>query len=201
MVPGRFGTGSGLLIDTQFNQSPQTDIVIFEHAMEPALFAQTTQLLHPIESVYACIEVKTSLQAQDLVDFAERTEKLRSLEGARTHADGSTAPINCLFAYTAWALPTTVKKHVFQLDPSVRPDVMIIVDQGLVGGAPDQTGWDGYDLRLALVLDPSDSATPTPLHATNDDLVDHLGGAYLRYRAKKDDYYYIDSARALSAVF
>ena len=105
LIPQRFGTGSGPLIDAADKQSGQVDVVIFEHAVEATLFAQTTQLLYPIETVYATIEVKTKLRAEDLFEFQDKTMKLRSLTAGRPHLDGSTAPLNCLFAYTAWAMP------------------------------------------------------------------------------------------------
>jgi hypothetical protein len=41
LIPRRFGTGSGILIDSHDRQSPQVDVVIYESTMEATLFAQT----------------------------------------------------------------------------------------------------------------------------------------------------------------
>jgi hypothetical protein len=51
LVPRRYGIGTGLLIDAHDKSSNQTDIVIYDQADEPAILAQTSQVLFPIENV------------------------------------------------------------------------------------------------------------------------------------------------------
>jgi len=48
-----------MVIDRFDSYARQADIVLFEQVDEPAVLAQTTQLIYPIESVRASIEVKT----------------------------------------------------------------------------------------------------------------------------------------------
>lgn len=56
-LPSRYGLGTGLLVDAEGGYSRQADLVIYDKD-QPALLGQTTPLLFPVETVYACIEVK-----------------------------------------------------------------------------------------------------------------------------------------------
>jgi hypothetical protein len=78
LVPQRYGIGSGLLIDTKNNYGNQTDIVVYDQSDEPAVLAQTTQLLFPMESVLACIEVKTTLRDGDVKDCLKKAKNMRA---------------------------------------------------------------------------------------------------------------------------
>jgi len=137
LIPKRFGTGSGLLIDSKDSQSPQIDVVVYEQVMETALFAQTTQLLFPVEACYAAIEVKTTLRATDLTQFAASAGRVNALSPLKTHADGSAHPLKCLFAYSGWARPDKILEHILKLEDDQRPDLFYIVKLGLVGGRKD----------------------------------------------------------------
>lgn len=196
LIPGRFGTGSGLLIDANDQQSAQVDVVIFEQAMEAALFAQTTQLLFPIEAVYGAIEVKTTLTAEDVVEFGVKSAKLHALEARRAHVDGSNRPLNCLFAYSSWALPKTVMEHLVKLDPGLRPDLACVVDQGLICGTPEVLGWND-DVEFAggvsYLYDSDGQLVPA-----TEKKVQHVDGLpYSVMRLGKDAGALIDAARGL----
>src|SRR5689334_7168010 len=56
-VPDRTGVGTGLLIDSLDYQGPQTDVILFDQANQPAVMAQSTQVLFPVEVVQATIAV------------------------------------------------------------------------------------------------------------------------------------------------
>src|SRR4051794_13121380 len=79
-VPQRLGVGTGLLIDSKGGSSRQLDIVLFERSDEPAVLAQTNQLLYPVESVVACIEVKTRLSTSEIDDCAAKGASVRMLQ-------------------------------------------------------------------------------------------------------------------------
>src|SRR5690606_22020378 len=61
LAPTRYGVGTGLAFDSGGTQSRQTDVVIYDAIDEPAIFAQTNQVLFPIENVRAFVEVKTTM--------------------------------------------------------------------------------------------------------------------------------------------
>ena len=61
LIPTRFGVGSGLLVDANGRSSKQMDLVVYERGTQPGIFAQTNEVLFPVENVRLCIEVKTRL--------------------------------------------------------------------------------------------------------------------------------------------
>ena len=153
LVPRRYGIGSGLLIDTSDHYSRQTDIVVYDQSDEPAVLAQTTQILFPTESVLACIEVKTTLRGNDLTDcFAKARHMRQELEPSRRYPDGSEHPLFIVLAYRSGQRPETIAKKLEECSSSERPDLLCIVEQGLVMGSDGCIcdGSDGVDVGLAL---------------------------------------------------
>jgi hypothetical protein len=74
LIPQRLGLGTGMLIDSTDHYSRQIDVIVYDQADEPAILAQTTQILYPIENVLACIEVKTTLYS-DTVDECVKNKR------------------------------------------------------------------------------------------------------------------------------
>ncbi len=129
LVPRRYGVGTGLLLDSKDQQSRQLDVVIYDHAFEPTVLAQTTQLLHPIENVRACFEVKTRLDADSIRDAGLKKASVLSLRPA-----SGGYPLFGLLAYAATAHPKTVAANLAQLDSNERPDLVCVLESGIVGG-------------------------------------------------------------------
>jgi hypothetical protein len=153
LVPQRYGIGTGLLIDNSDHYSRQTDIVVFDQSDEPAVLAQTTQLLFPIESVLACIEVKTTLRGDDLSDCFEKARQMRQeLKPSRLYPDGSEHPLFIVLAYRAGQKPETLAKKLEECEPDDRPDLLCIVQQGLLMGSAGsiREGSDAADIGIAL---------------------------------------------------
>ncbi len=131
-VPDRTGVGTGLLIDSLDYQGPQTDVVLFDQANQPAVMAQTTQVLFPVEVVQATIEVKTSLSKSaidDCIDKNARLQRLKPVEGF-----GGLPPFVVL-AYNASVSPARISE-AFASRPEQAPDLLCVLDLGLVGGGP-----------------------------------------------------------------
>lgn len=196
LIPARFGTGSGLLIDADDHQSGQVDVVIFEQAMEAALFAQTTQLLYPVEAAYATIEVKTTLTAEDVVEFGEKSDKLRALRARRKHADDAPLPLSCLFAYSSWALPATVVSHIDKLPAERRPDLACVVDQGLLYGRREVLDRESDSEFVAGVTYVYDDKAER-VQATEKKVQHFEGLPYSVIRLKQADAALVDAARGL----
>jgi hypothetical protein len=129
LIPQRYGVGSGLLIDSQDSYSRQTDIVIFNQADDPALLAQSTQVLFPIESVRACVEVKTTIDTEELKDTGRKTAQIRSMS-PRT----GQYPTCALLGYDSKIEPKTIADQLGKLDQHMRPDIVCILKVGLIAG-------------------------------------------------------------------
>jgi hypothetical protein len=199
-VPQRYGVGTGILIDREDHHSRQTDIVLFERSDEPAVLAQTTQLLYPVESVLACIEVKTTLRGRDLDDCFRKTADLRALSPSRAREDGTSHPLSLVLAYEAGAergggLASLAQKFT-DADETERPDLVCVIRQGLLMGGP-RTLSDGNDLDVGVVLLRGDDGAPitgTPSGPSMQVL--HEGRQYPLVR-RGQDYVMVEPARAL----
>lgn len=153
LVPQRFGIGSGLLIDTSDRYSRQTDIIVYDQSDEPAVLAQTTQLLFPIESVLASIEVKTTLRGDDIEDCLGKARDMRKLTTARPRANATTHPLFVVLAYRAGLRPEAIVRKFMDASDDERPDLVCVLQQGLLLGAPGSLRHDsGFELDGGLAL-------------------------------------------------
>lgn len=139
LVPTRFGVGSGLLVDAKGRSSKQMDLVVYERGTQPGIFAQTNEVLFPVENVRLCIEVKTRLTQAALEDGREKKNSIQALSSST-----ELHPPLALFGYGASLGPGAVADHldadVTALGP--RPDVTIAVRPALlVGSLPGRDGW------------------------------------------------------------
>jgi hypothetical protein len=171
LVPQRYGIGSGLLFDTAGKYSRQTDIVVYEQSDEPAVLAQTTQLLFPIESALACIEVKTTLRGDDVTDCMGKARDMRLLSAARQQPDGAEHPLFVVLAYRAGQTPQTIMKKFMEADADGRPDLVCVLEQAILIGADGsiRAGSDAaIDAGLALLR--GDDGEPIEGTPTGPDL-------------------------------
>jgi hypothetical protein len=211
LLPQRLGIGSGLLLDAQDRYSRQTDLVVFEAANDPAILAQTTQLLFPIESVLACVEIKTRLTPNDVSnDFVAKMQALQELTSSRAHVDGTARPLFALFAYELSMQGSTLVQRLRNLEAAQRPDLLCIVRHGVIGGAsslltvdvmgmePDNAECSGvdadYELVQTLVTDEEGSVHVLP--DAPGDIVE-IGGRTHNVVPHGDGLAGADAARAL----
>jgi len=129
LIPRRLGLGSGIIIDAQDGRSKQTDIIIYDSSDQPSILGQTSQVIFPIETVYAAVEVKTTLTPDEIADCGVKRQRLRQL----TAANGR-CPSFVVLAYAASTSPATVSKHIEVLKDQM-PDLLCVLDPGIVGGA------------------------------------------------------------------
>ena len=140
MIPRRYGIGSGLLIDSTGNESQQTDIVVFDQAEEPALLAQTTQVLFPVENVHICIEVKTSVARKDIIDAGRKQESLMRLNPV----GGRKGPLSAFLGYSGSIQPETLVEHINALQGDHvdnRPDIICVLELGLFAARESLLSW------------------------------------------------------------
>lgn len=77
--PKKYSFGTGFIIDTRNDISPQCDIIVYDAFHNQALFGEATANVYPIECVYAFIEVKTTLNKIELTKTLNAIEKIRSM--------------------------------------------------------------------------------------------------------------------------
>ena len=145
VLPKRYGIGTGHIIDSKGMISKQSDIVIYNALDSIVLPIDNFYSLFPCESVFASIEVKSTLTASQgekgpsgtIFDCVKGTQQLRSL--TRINDDHILRPIiSIIFAYkTKW----TEKPEEQVIDwfeklgahiPSTLPDLIFVLDPGFV---------------------------------------------------------------------
>jgi hypothetical protein len=147
-VPESTGVGTGLLIDSLDYQGPQTDVILFDQANQPAVMAQTTQVLFPVEVVQATIEVKTKLSSSDISDCIEKNERQQKLKPVDGFGE---IPPFVVLAYNAGVSPQTIARR-FEERPSQAPDLLCVLDLGFVGGKPGVISATHNDWTAGLAL-------------------------------------------------
>jgi hypothetical protein len=78
-LPSKYGVASGHIIDKRGATSLQEDIVIFDRFNCPVLEIDPYYQVFPCESVYATVEVKSTLDSGEIEKCVEHTAQLREL--------------------------------------------------------------------------------------------------------------------------
>lgn len=146
-LPYKYGVGSGHVIDRMGNVSHQEDVVIFDRINCPVLKADSYYQIFPCESVYATVEVKSTLTAEEIAHCLSHTDKLRRLH----RGDGNKlGPIESfVFAYDSyssstklpvdWAMDTFREKSLEYEQPKPIPGLILCLGKKFILhlGGPD----------------------------------------------------------------
>lgn len=92
-LPSRYRVGTGFAVDYLGSCSLQNDIVIYDEQYSPLLWTNDNAVYIPIESVYAVLEVKQTLDLDSFTAAKEKAQALRSLTATSapiTHLTGKT---------------------------------------------------------------------------------------------------------------
>jgi hypothetical protein len=205
LMPLRYGIGSGLIFDSTGNQSLQTDIVIYDAVDEPAVLAQTNQVLFPVENVRSVIEIKTSVGGSEILDIGKKVASVRKLE-----SKNGPDPLCCAVGYSANQQMETIASHVMNLAADERPDLFLVLDPALLGMSKkmaEALGWDGvpvgqdYFIGVAPVQRRDDGVVVAGEYVTSPDStsvsVIHEGSLYTIHMLAGRGAYLAESARAL----
>ncbi len=139
-VPSRIGVGTGVLFDSHDEQGPQTDVVLFDRANQPAVMAQTTQVLFPIEVATACVEVKTTLTSSAVKDCLDKRARLHKLEPLEGEGASAGHPPFVVLSYDAGFQSAQAAIDSFGRVPEQLPELLCILEVGLVAGRGDLIG-------------------------------------------------------------
>lgn len=129
LLPQSVAVGSGIVIDSAGSASGQCDAILYDASRQPRFMAQTTQMLFPLETVLAVIEVKTTLDDAELEKVAASQRKLRSLQ---TLADAPPPPFY-LLAYGAGLLPQSLMDKFKAIPVEERPEFSCILATATIG--------------------------------------------------------------------
>jgi hypothetical protein len=147
-LPKRYWISTGKVIAADGRESGQVDLIVHDRITTPAFVEARAWSLVPVESVYAVLSVKTTLNKEELRDSLESISKVRALP--RTAAirydsnhmvslreDETLRPRGFVFAFkSSWATPESAEKAfqdlLSEFDDSLRPNAVCALDQCLI---------------------------------------------------------------------
>ncbi len=88
-LPGRYGVGHGVVIDSEGGQSLQCDVVIYDAARAPRLSDERAMPFWPFEFVYAIAEVKSKLTRAEFKKAVANIAAFKRLKRPQNNLAGS----------------------------------------------------------------------------------------------------------------
>ena len=79
ILPEKIGVSNGVVIDSEGNESKQMDIILYDKMNSPGLFTSDSVQVFPVESTYACGEVKNKLGTTELQDSFKKCNTYKNL--------------------------------------------------------------------------------------------------------------------------
>ena len=133
-LPKAYGVDTGLILAKSGEFSNQADVVVVDQTYNAPLFSNHSNRLWLIESVYALIEVKTTLSPNDISDSLKKCRKFKTMP-----RDFETVPelpripdsLFVLWAFEA-PKPETAKENIVSalkdVPRSEQPDFIVVPD-------------------------------------------------------------------------
>ena len=141
LLPEKYTISSGIIIDNNQNQSKQQDFIIHDAFNCPSFFKTDSNTILPIESVYATIEIKSTLDYSTLEQSVKNVESVRKLcklpnrNIIRNQYDNF-YPLGFVFAYSSNYSLEQIQKKLFKLNQSIdskhQISIICILDKGLI---------------------------------------------------------------------
>ena len=79
VLPEKIGISNGFVVDSKANVSRQMDIILFDRLNTPRIFTSAGAQMFPVESTYACGEIKTEMNSSQLSDSFEKCRSYKDL--------------------------------------------------------------------------------------------------------------------------
>lgn len=141
LLPEKYSISSGIIIDNSQKQSKQQDFIIHDAFNCPSFFKTESNSILPIESVYATIEVKSTLDYSTLDQSVKNVESVRNLNKLinrniiRNQYDNF-YPLGFVFAYSSTCSLEQIQKKLFELNKNINSrhqiSIICILDKGLI---------------------------------------------------------------------
>lgn len=153
-LPQRFSVDTGQVVAADGSMSSQTDIIIHDRSNTPALFLGGASVLVPIETTYAVISVKTTLDKTELEDAVRQIASVRQLKNEASFQysrgvvmkipaseDAVLRPRGLVFAFkTKWKEMETIescfREVLGSIDDQLRPNGVCVIDTCMIRRIP-----------------------------------------------------------------
>lgn len=154
-IPDKFEISEGIIVDSHDHQSCQVDMIIHDKIATPYLLDTNMKKVIPIESVYAIIEVKSTLTKDELRKCIYNIQSVRSL--TKNTLTGQTSPtLGFVFAYDSDSSLETIYSNFHELTKSIPLEQQIsaicVLNKGLILSALTEN-------LSTIILNPSKETT------------------------------------------
>lgn len=166
-LPARYETGTGFVVDSFGNRSAQVDIIVHDGIYSSRLFKTFSQVVFPVETTYACLEVKTGIDRGGLGEIAQENRLIAALKHYAPSVGriapstrvpnaidvselNTRPPMTYLVCYrTGTDSPSTVRKWFEESkDRQHLPDMSLFLDLGMVVFRPKPVELLTFDFLL-----------------------------------------------------
>lgn len=161
LLPQKFAVGNGIVTDVNGTQSKQQDFFVYDAFNSPIFLHMESSCVIPVESVYATVEVKSTLNKETLKQSIENIKSVKQLE-VTVLKNSMFIPaqynfiLGTVFSYTSDSSIETVAQNLDEFCGDIpkekQPSVICILDKGLIVNVLK----DGMS---EIVTIPSDSTT------------------------------------------
>jgi hypothetical protein len=110
-LPSDIGVGTGQVIDHTGKVSPQTDIILFDRSLAPPIMLNESLGLFPIESCLHVIEIKSTLDLDELRKSHKNALKLEALSYSNQQGLQYAWTRYLLFAFASDLTESRTAKH------------------------------------------------------------------------------------------
>ena len=141
LLPEKYSISSGIIIDNNQTQSKQQDFIIHDSFNCPSFFKTNSNSILPIESVYATIEIKSTLDYHTLEQSAKNIESVRTLNklpniNSSKNLYDCVYPLGFVFAYSSTYTLEQIQKKLFEINKHIdvrhQISIICILDKGLI---------------------------------------------------------------------
>ncbi len=138
IIPIKYEFGKGILVDAKGTQSREQDFILYDAFSSPAFLKTQTNLVLPIESVYATIEVKSTLTNVELEKAARNFQSVMEL-GKNTIKSflpitGNNSIMGLVFAYSSSSSLESLTNKLVELNNDIpighRIGCICVLDKG-----------------------------------------------------------------------
>ena len=152
-IPKRFSVGGGFVLDPLGNISRQTDIIIYDAFNCPVYRASDDASIFPSNNVAAVVEVKSSLDKNELIDAWDKISAIKALAKSKpSEGPCISQTAGFLFAFDSKISLTKLSEHYVTLfnerGIGHHIDVIIVLDKGILTLIAKLPGIDRWNIMF-----------------------------------------------------
>ena len=94
VLPEKIGVSHGFVMDSEGGESQQMDIILYDKMSTPRIFTSTAANVFPVETTYACGEIKTRFNTKELEDSFKKCLSYKNLHRKAYFSGGRKIIVN-----------------------------------------------------------------------------------------------------------